>query len=129
MTPTGRNTAVLSLTSVALTACLILTAGCSKKEEAAPAPAEQEAAGFVEAGKAVFVTNNCANCHTIAGQGGRTAPELTHVGSQSDRTPEWIVAHVKNPKTHKPMSRMPPFEGKISDKDLVALAAYLASLK
>jgi mono/diheme cytochrome c family protein len=41
----------------------------------------------------------------------------------------WLAEHVKNPKTHNPGSRMPAFEGKISDADLRALSAYLASLK
>jgi mono/diheme cytochrome c family protein len=36
---------------------------------------------------------------------------------------------MKNPKTVKPQSRMPPFDGKISDDDLKAVAEYLATLK
>jgi mono/diheme cytochrome c family protein len=63
------------------------------------------------------------------GRGRGKGPELTHVGAEAEHTPEWIVAHIKNPKTHNPRSRMPAFEGKISDKDLLALGAYLSSLK
>jgi hypothetical protein len=42
---------------------------------------------------------------------------------------EWISAHIRNAKTHKPDSKMPPFENKIKPDDLRVLAEYLASLK
>jgi cbb3-type cytochrome oxidase cytochrome c subunit len=39
------------------------------------------------------------------------------------------MAHVRNPKTHKPESRMPAYdENKINNEDLQALAEFLASL-
>ena len=50
-------------------------------------------------------------------------------GGEAEHTAAWLVAHIKNPKAHNPGSRMPSFEGHISDKDLLALGAYLASLK
>lgn len=63
------------------------------------------------------------------GGGRRGGPNLSRVGAEAEHTSEWLIAHIKNPKTHNPSSRMPAFEGKISDKDLLALGAYLASLK
>ena len=39
------------------------------------------------------------------------------------------MQHIRDPKSHTPDSRMPPFEGKIEEDDLRALAEYLASLK
>ena len=112
---------------------LILAAapGC-KKEEAPPvtgpagatgAPGLQQAAS----GQQVFAANNCSNCHAINGQGGQGAPDLSKVGGARDAP--WIIAHVKNPKAHKPNSRMPSFEGKINEADLASLGAYLASLR
>ena len=56
-------------------------------------------------------------------------PDLSRTGAAASHTPDWLVAHVKDPKTHNPGSRMPGFAGKISDKDLLALGAYLAGLK
>ena len=76
-------------------------------------------------GRTVFESNGCAGCHSGGGQ----APDLSHVGAEAEHTPEWLVAHIKNPKTHNPSSTMPAFAGKISDSDLLALGAYLASLK
>ena len=79
----------------------------------------------IAAGKAVFDANGCARCH---GGGGR-APDLSHEGSDPNHTPQWLAQHVKNPQSQNPRSRMPAFEGKISDQDLQSLGVYLASLK
>ncbi|MDQ3812432.1 MAG: cytochrome c [Armatimonadota bacterium] len=78
-------------------------------------------------GRAVLDTYRCANCHALTAEGRGRAPNLSRVGAE--HTAEWIVAHVKNPRIHNPGSRMPAFEGRINDKDLQALGAYLASLK
>ena len=91
---------------------------------AAPAPA---GAALASGGQKVFASHNCGNCHAINGQGGRGGPDLGKVGGEHDA--QWIVAHVRNPQSHKPGSRMPAFEGKISDAELASLGAYLASLK
>jgi cbb3-type cytochrome oxidase cytochrome c subunit len=57
-------------------------------------------------------------------------PELTRVGQDPAHTAEWIQAHIRNPKSHKQQSRMPPFgPDKITDEKLKELADYLASLK
>jgi cbb3-type cytochrome oxidase cytochrome c subunit len=57
-------------------------------------------------------------------------PDLTMVGVDAKHTKEWIADHVRNPKAHTPQSRMPASgPEKISDADLDALAAYLASRK
>ena len=80
-------------------------------------------------GKAVYDSNGCTRCHSINGQGGRMGPDLSRTGATAGHTSEWLVAHVRNPKMHNPGSRMPPFEGKITDQNLMALGAYLASLK
>jgi cbb3-type cytochrome oxidase cytochrome c subunit len=58
---------------------------------------------------------------------GGKGPDLSHVGGKESK--DWLVAHVRNAKDHKPQSRMPPYDGKISDADLSALGDYLASLK
>ncbi len=117
----------------ALVSFLLLLAfafGCKKKSPPPTGGASAGASGdLIASGKAVFDRNGCAQCHAIGGMGGRSAPDLSKVGAATGRTAEWLVAHVRNPKSHNPMSRMPSFEGKINDKDLLALGAYLASLK
>ena len=56
-------------------------------------------------------------------------PDLGKVGQDSAHTVDWLKAYIRNPKSQKPESRMPGFEGKIKDEDLQSLAEYLASLK
>jgi len=51
------------------------------------------------------------------------------VGADEGHTAAWLMDYVRNPKSKKPNARMPPFEGKINDDDLKALADYLAGLK
>ena len=64
------------------------------------------------------------------GRGGMGGPDLTKVGAEPEHTKQWITDHVRNPKAHKPQSRMPASgPEKISDSDLSALADYLASRK
>jgi cbb3-type cytochrome oxidase cytochrome c subunit len=57
-------------------------------------------------------------------------PDLGQVGADTAHTPQWLAEHIRNPKAHKPQSRMPPFgENKINDADMRALTDYLASLR
>lgn len=79
------------------------------------------------AGMKAFNDQNCGNCHTVEAGGRSKSPNLSQVGKEHDAA--WLAAHIKNPKSHKPMSKMPSFEGKINDADLKALSEYLASLK
>jgi cytochrome c oxidase subunit 2 len=87
-------------------------------------------------GRAVFEHNACISCHTIAGTvaTGRFGPDLTHVGSRdtiasgsSPNTRANIRAFVANPAHLKPGALMP--EMHLSDPDLDAVSAYLATLK
>jgi cbb3-type cytochrome oxidase cytochrome c subunit len=55
------------------------------------------------------------------------APDLTVVGRKRER--EWIMAHIRNPKSHSPDSPMPSYEQKISDSELEAIGDFLSSLK
>jgi len=122
--------AVPLATAVASTLLAIAT-GCSRSPDA-PAASAPAGAGPVQAasaGRAVYEAQGCARCHAINGQGGRMGPDLTRVGAQPGRTAEQLAEHVRNPKAHNPGSRMPAFEGKISEQDLKALGEYLASLK
>jgi cytochrome c2 len=56
-------------------------------------------------------------------------PDLGKVAFDPAHTPEWLAEHVRNPKAHRPASRMPPYEGKINDDDMKVLVDFLASLK
>ena len=129
MKSTLSKQSVLGITTCAFFLSLLLVTGCSKKEEETTVETKT-ASGTATAstgGKAIYDANGCANCHTLAGQGGQKAPNLSKVGANRDA--QWIADHVKNPKTHNPGSMMPASEGKINDADLKKLGEYLAGLK
>jgi mono/diheme cytochrome c family protein len=115
------------------------TGGPPPEEVFAKLPGGEEHA----AAKRVYADNNCANCHKLGetggrpsgpggppGRGGPGGPDLTSAGAKADRTRQWLADHIRDPKSHRPQSRMPPFGAdKISDADLALLAEYLASRK
>lgn len=124
------------LTGLSAFGTLLLLIGCSQT----PSSSESGSGGSgssatasgdsaVETGRAVYASFRCAQCHQIGGQGGSGGPDLSRVGANPARTPEWLKEHIKNPRAHTPSSRMPSYEGKISDADLDHLVAYLGSLK
>src|SRR5262249_3360757 len=81
------------------------------------------------AGQRVFAANRCANCHTMGGGQRKRGPDLGRVGADPNHTVDWLSAYIRNPRAQKPNSRMPPYQGKIQEQDLRALAESLASLK
>jgi cytochrome c oxidase subunit 2 len=100
------------------------------------ADAREPATADARRGKAVFLDNACASCHTIRGTTarGEVGPDLTHLQSRStlaaltipnqrDDLARWI----SDPQHVKPGNRMPAL--KLPDDDFGALLAYLESLK
>jgi mono/diheme cytochrome c family protein len=85
-------------------------------------------------GKKVFGAN-CARCHSVGGltasrpRGSLEAPDLARVGADPAHTRQWLMDTIRNPQAENRRARMPKFEGKISEGDILALADYLASLK
>lgn len=88
------------------------------------------------AGKQVFETTACINCHTIRGTAanGRFGPDLTHLMSRTtiasgaaENTPEKLRLWIQNPDAIKPGSLMPAM--KLGDADLDALVSYLETLR
>jgi mono/diheme cytochrome c family protein len=129
---------------VGIMSLVCLTTGCNRGGPSAAAPTNAPAApppipeptGPFAAGQKVY-NANCGRCHGFPGQGPSAAPggpramgrgpNLGDVGTKRSR--DWIVEHIKNPKTHSPQSRMPTFESRLKPDDLNALADYLVSLK
>ena len=90
----------------------------------------------VEAGRQVFETTACVNCHAVSGTvaDGRFGPDLTHLMSRdtiasgaAPNTRESLRAWIQNPDTIKPGSLMPAMQ--LSDHDLDALTDYLMTLR
>jgi cytochrome c oxidase subunit 2 len=97
--------------------------------------APAEISGDVSAGRHIFESTACVNCHTIAGTGanGRFGPDLTHLMSRAtiaagaapnDR--ENLRLWITEPDAIKPGALMPAMQ--LEKKDVDALVAYLMSL-
>ncbi len=88
------------------------------------------------AGRHVFETTACVNCHAVGGTNGtgRFGPDLTHLMSRrtiasgaAENTRENLRLWIQNPDAIKPGSLMPAM--KLSDADLDALVRYLETLR
>jgi mono/diheme cytochrome c family protein len=86
-----------------------------------------------DAGKEVFLSNNCNRCHAVESQGIEATakskrvrgPDLSKI--EESRDVEWLAKYIEkevqaNDKDH-------PVAWKGSDKDLEAIATWLASLE
>lgn len=80
----------------------------------------------VERGRAYFVgDNSCRTCHEVNGAGGTQGPDLTHVAGRlrAEYLPRWV----RNPRSFKPETEMPAFEG--TDDQLNDVIQYLLTLQ
>src|SRR2546427_11564820 len=93
--------------------------------------------GLAERGKAVFARSACIGCHTIRGVSpGVIGPNLPRVGSRTtiasglspnDSAP--LAGWIADAPALKPGSLMMRMKPPLSDADIVAIVAYLESLK
>jgi cytochrome c oxidase subunit II len=118
---------------------LLLVSVDSKEDFEAWVRAQKQHANQDEkenAGRRVFETTACINCHAIGGTAanGRFGPDLTHLMSRrtiasgaAENTPENLRLWVQKPDALKPGSLMPAMQ--LTDNDLDALVRYLETLK
>ncbi len=102
------------------------------REQQKPAAQDEK----VAAGKRVFETTACINCHAVGGSAanGRFGPDLTHLMSRetiasgaAENTKENLRLWIQKPDAIKPGSLMPAMQ--LSDTDLDALVNYLETLQ
>ncbi|NWF69744.1 MAG: cytochrome c [Chloroflexi bacterium] len=74
-------------------------------------------------GYAIWLNNSCAGCHTLYGQGGAYAPDLTHIYTQ--RGPDYLREFLANPAAFHPDQRAMPRFG-LSQNETDQLLAFLA---
>ena len=100
------------------------------------APARASTAAQARAGQRLFMTSQCASCHTIEGTQaqGRIGPDLTHVATRTTlasntirNTPSELEAWISNPQAIKPGVLMPDLG--LSRGEVAELAAYLETLR
>ena len=88
------------------------------------------------AGRHVFESEACANCHAISGTtaNGTFGPDLTHLMSRktigagvADNTPANLRSWIQDPNTLKPGALMPAMQ--LNDQETKEVVAYLATLR
>ncbi len=88
-----------------------------------------------QAGERLFLNDQCASCHTIAGTAaqGLVGPDLTHLASRTTlaaaeipNTPAQLAAWIRNPQAIKPGDRMPDLG--LNPTEVAQLVAYLEEL-
>ncbi len=82
----------------------------------------------VQVASGVFATR-CITCHVVNGDGGKEGPDLTHAAKKRDHTEQWFVDWISDPSNIDPTADMPAFEGKLTEDQLKAVAAWLAAKK
>jgi ubiquinol-cytochrome c reductase cytochrome b subunit len=79
-----------------------------------------------ELGLQVYVKQDCAYCHQIQGQGGRrVGPDLANIKAKG-RTPELLMAFIKDPQSQSRFSIMPKYD--LKQEELAALSAFILAL-
>jgi len=85
---------------------------------------------YADVGKAVETAavvhaRYCIGCHAIDGDGGRDGPDLSRIGAKHDAS--FLVRLIADPESVNPDAEMPSFKSRLSQAELEAIAAYLAS--
>jgi len=70
---------------------------------------------------------NCARCHGLEAISGRLAPDLRYLekGAEGD---EWFIQRIRHGATINGVTKMPAFEGIISQEAMWAIRAYIESV-
>jgi cytochrome c2 len=115
---------------VALTAALLVLAGCGRE---APAPAP---IGNAENGKLLLRQFGCGKCHQIPGVAdarGQVGPPLAGVAGRIylagllPNTPANMVSFIRDPRRHHPASAMPDLG--VTETHARDITAYLGTLQ
>jgi cytochrome c oxidase subunit II len=98
-------------------------------------PARPPATPLARRGERVFMSSQCASCHTIGGTSARgtVGPDLTHVASRTTlaadtipNTAYWLQRWIRDPQAIKPGNKMPDLG--LRGRKLAAVVAYLRGL-
>jgi ubiquinol-cytochrome c reductase cytochrome b subunit len=88
-------------------------------------PMPQVSAG--EQTAAMVLGRHCATCHMVDGEGASSAPDLTTVGRTRDAA--WLKEWITDPSLVDPVASMPAFGEVLTDAEMDAVVAHLASRK
>ncbi|MFO1151781.1 MAG: cytochrome c-550 PedF [Alsobacter sp.] len=69
---------------------------------------------------------NCARCHGLEAISGGIAPDLRYL-DKADEGDEWFLTRIRNGYTQNGLTKMPKFEGILSQEAMWAIRTYLDS--
>jgi cytochrome c-550 PedF len=69
---------------------------------------------------------NCARCHGLQAVSGGLAPDLRYL-DKADAGDEWFLNRIRHGYTQNGMTKMPAFEGILSQEAMWAIRSYLDS--
>src|SRR5262249_25532778 len=117
----SKSIAIMLTGTVLLGTMTIDGTASGQKKSKKPAPARPAPSAD---GKKVYDAQGCAACHVVGDKGGKTGPELTHIGKTKKSAD--LEKIIRDPKKDNPKALMPAYgEDKIDAKKLKALVAYL----
>ncbi|MBI2529070.1 MAG: cytochrome c [Candidatus Rokubacteria bacterium] len=87
--------------------------------------AAQERSALIARGQQLFVEQGCHGCHTAGRLGTPLATDLSRIGGKYSES--YLTQWLRDPAVQKPTAHMPRIN--LSDSEVRALAAYLASLR
>jgi cbb3-type cytochrome oxidase cytochrome c subunit len=105
---------------------LMRSAQLSVSEDQLPLPETGNAQTMLRA-RTVLIQQQCINCHKIQGTGGLQGPDLSQAGWKFNS--DHLRKQILNPQSQNPDTKMPAYEGKISEDDLKALVQYLSLMQ
>jgi cytochrome c-550 PedF len=79
----------------------------------------------VKIGKSGF-NQNCARCHGIEAESGGIAPDLRYLDKAEDGD-AWFINRIRHGYTQNGITKMPAFEGILSQEAMWAIRTYLDS--
>jgi ubiquinol-cytochrome c reductase cytochrome b subunit len=124
-----RPLALASLVLILGGAGFLLGASVRERGPAVPPEVGRPLTSTERAGRALFRSQKCDDCHKIAGKGGKKGPDLTEIGLH--HSPAWFHSYIERPDLFRgDTTAMPSFgPPSLTHQQIEELAQYLASLR
>ena len=113
--------------ATSLVICLTLLLGYSlaiAHGDVSPQPVNTDPVAL-EIGSSGY-SQNCARCHGLQVISGGLSPDLRYL-EKGDEGDEWFIERIRNGATINGITRMPAFEGTLSQEAMWAIRTYVES--
>lgn len=107
----------------------LLGAAVRERGPAVPKEVGRPLTSAERSGRALYRSQKCDDCHTIAGEGGDKGPDLSDIGLKHSSA--WLHSYIEEPtRFHGDTTEMPSFgPPNLSHQEIEELAQYLSSLR